>query len=130
MTRNKSDFTSLSSLKEGFTANENFEEITEQHEPLDKDGWYIGTISEIIRKGKSLLVKAEITDFNSEHNYGVINGFLPLSYAKGDITDKFLEAFGHPKMFSDVIGKRCKVYVLFNIYNGKKFANIEGYETL
>ena len=108
---------------------ERFEALTREHEPLVKGGWYIGTMSEITRKGKSLIVRAEISD-DDKHNYGEINGFLPLSYAKGDITDKFLEVFNHPIMFSDVIGKRCKVYVLFNIHNGKEFANIEGYEAL
>jgi len=99
------------------------------HEIFPDVGWYLGTIHKIKRVDNYLQVSAEVKSLDDVHNYGIINGFLPISYSDEDLTAEFMEAFDNPKKFSEVIGKEAKVYVEFKeTEDGREYANIVSFE--
>lgn len=102
-----------------------------KHDKFPSEGWYIGIPTKIKSEESYLKVSAKILSLDRLHDYGEINGFLPISYSDEDVTAEFMEVFDNPHNFSDVIGKEVKVYVEFNeSENGKEYANMVGYEKL
>lgn len=99
---------------------------------ITEDGWYAGTITDMLVDGGKYRVRAALTAVDDrDERYGEVYGWVPRS-SSAEITEHFIETFDDPEDFSDVIGKECAVLIGFSYSerHQKTFANIIDFSKL